>query len=58
MLSHSTSHVSDRVRAILAEPRSRSRALLTLAVTNTLVAVTAVAIAARNTETIFEFLRK
>jgi hypothetical protein len=58
MLAHSTSHVPDRVRAILDEPRTRSRALLTLVAANTLIAATAVAIAARNTETIFEFLRK
>ena len=58
VLAHATSHVPERIRALLDEPRPRSRALLAVTTTNALVAAAAVALAARNTEVIFEFIRK
>jgi hypothetical protein len=58
VLSHATSYVPERIRALLDEPRSRSRALLTVTTANAIVAATAVVFAARNTEAIFELLRR
>jgi beta-lactamase regulating signal transducer with metallopeptidase domain len=58
VLHHAQSDVPARIRALLAEPRPKSKRLITLAAANAVVACLAVVLAAHHTELIFEALQR
>ncbi len=57
-LPHAGTRVPERMRALLEHPASRGRAILALTLSNAVLAAAAVALAAHNTELLFEILRK